>query len=470
MGIERSIHSITTRISLLFSCLTVLVLSIMGYVIMISVTHHFEEQDQMALRGKLALVQNILNDTSGTDANALIEAKLTDALVGHHELALTMLSESGDVVFATGHAQLPTSLLTQATEYDLSKPLLLTPANVHKHQYRAAVVILKAAPGGQRYRVAIAVDVGHHQLFLDSFEWQLLTVGSIGLLLMVVLGWVVTRHGLRPLHKMAQVAEGITAHKIKDRLPTMHLPAELRSLAASFNGMLNRLEDALARLSDFSSDIAHELRTPVNNLMTQTQVSLSKERSVEEYRDVLFSNMEEYERLARMIGDMLFLAKADNGQIVPHVETIMLGDEVHALFEFYDAVAAEKRVNLVCTGSADVLGDRLMLRRALSNLLSNAIRHASSGSTVNVTLKELQDRVEITVCNRGETLTADFLTRIFERFYRADASRYRVDEGAGLGLAITRSIVHAHHGQISASSAAGLTCFVMVIPRVHCSK
>lgn len=457
-------NSITTRISVLFSCLAVLVLSVMGYVIMISVTHHFEEQDQMALQGKLALVQNILNDTSGADANALIKAKLTDALVGHHELALKMASESGDVVFATHHAQLPTSLLNQATDYDLSKPLLLTPAIVHKHHYRAAVVILNATPSGLRYRVAIAIDVGHHQLFLDSFEWQLLTVGSIGLLLMVVLGWVVTRHGLRPVHNMALVAEGITAHKIKDRLPTTHLPAELRSLAASFNGMLNRLEDALARLSDFSSDIAHELRTPVNNLMTQTQVSLSKERSVEEYRDVLFSNMEEYERLARMIGDMLFLAKADNGQIVPHVETIVLGDEVHALFEFYDAVAAEKRVNLVCSGCAEVSGDRLMLRRALSNLMSNAIRHALPGSTVRVELHTMENRVEISITNQGDTLTPELQSRIFERFFRVDASRYRVDAGAGLGLAITRSIVLAHRGDISVTSTAGITRFLIKIP------
>lgn len=458
-------HSITTRISVLFSCLAVLVLSVMGYVIMASVTHHFEEQDQMALQGKLALVQNIINETSGAETYHLIQAKLADALVGHHELTLKMLDEDGAVVFATPHANFADTLFAQSVNFDSRRPLALIALDVQHHQYRATSVTLSSMPGGRRYRVVIAVDIGHHQVFLDSFGWQLATVGCSGLVLMVVLGWVATRHGLQPVHDMATVAEGITAQKIKERLPTEYLPAELRSLSASFNNMLNRLEDALARLSDFSSDIAHELRTPLNNLMTQTQVSLAKERTAEEYRDVLFSNMEEYERLARMIGDMLFLAKADNGQIVPHAETIFLADEVHALFDFYDALAAEKQVNLACTGTADVMGDRLMLRRALSNLMSNAIRHASPGSTIHVTLKAIQDKVEIKIINQGDTLTPDLLSRIFERFYRADASRYRVDEGAGLGLAITRSIVLAHRGEITATSEAGVTCFHMALPR-----
>lgn len=457
-------HSITTRISVLFSCLAVLVLSVMGYVIMASVTHHFEEQDQMALQGKLALVQNIINETSGAETYHLIQAKLADALVGHHELTLKMLDEDGAVVFATPHANFADTLFAQSVNFDSRQPLALIALDVQHHQYRATSVTLSSMPGGRRYQVVIAVDIGHHQVFLDSFGWQLATVGCSGLALMVVLGWVATRHGLQPVHDMATVAEGITAQKIKERLPTEYLPAELRSLSASFNNMLNRLEDALARLSDFSSDIAHELRTPLNNLMTQTQVSLAKERTAEEYRDVLFSNMEEYERLARMIGDMLFLAKADNGQIVPHAETIFLADEVHALFDFYDALAAEKQVNLACTGVADVMGDRLMLRRALSNLMSNAIRHASPGSTIHVTLKAIQDKVEIKIINQGDTLTPDLLSRIFERFYRADASRYRVDEGAGLGLAITRSIVLAHRGEITATSEAGVTCFHVALP------
>lgn len=456
--------SITTRISVLFSCLVVLVLIVMGYVISISVTHHFEDQDRMALEGKLALVQNILDETRSADAAETIKVKLADALVGHHELSLKMLTNEGSFVFATHAANFPPVFFARAIDYVPEQMLPLTSVDLRKRKFRATSVKLTSQATGQQYRVVIAIDVGHHQVFLDSFRWQLLVVGSAGLVLMVVFGWVATRHGLRPVHEMAQVAQGISAQRIKERLPPSHLPAELRSLAQSFNGMLDRLEDALARLSDFSSDLAHELRTPVNNLMTQTQVCLSKDRSIDEYRDVLFSNMEEYERLARMISDMLFLAKADNGQIVPRQEKISLVEEVQALFEFYDALASERQLTLVHSGKGELMGDRLMLRRAMSNLLSNAIRHATPASTVTVMLAQRPDEVEICVGNQGETLAAEMLERIFERFYRADASRYRVDEGAGLGLAITRTIIRAHQGEISATSEAGITSFHIVIP------
>ena len=144
----------------------------------------------------------------------------------------------------------------------------------------------------------------------------------------------------------------------------------------------DRLEEAFLRLSDFSSDIAHELRTPVSNLMTQTQVALSRARNADDYRSILESNAEEFEHMARMISDMLLLAKAENGLVVPHRETLQLGAEVRALFDYYDAVAEEKGITLMLEGDAEISADRLMLRRALGNLLSNAVRHATPGSSV----------------------------------------------------------------------------------------
>lgn len=458
--------SITTRISMLFSALAVLVLGVMGYVISMSVAHHFEMQDRMALEGKLALLQNILDEpvSMESNANAIIKGKLADALVGHHELVVAVVSAAGEPVFSSAHGAVPADYFAQSSEYDGDQSIPLVELAVEKHRYRAAIVSMSAHSQGKKYQVFLAIDRSIHDAFLENFHWQLLGVGGVGLSLIIVFAWVVTRQGLRPVVTMAQVVEGISAQKIKERLSITHLPAELRSLGISFNGMLDRLEEALARLSDFSSDIAHELRTPINNLMTQTQVSLSKDRSADEYREVLFSNMEEYERLARMIADMLFLAKADNGQIVPHLETIALRQEVEALFEFYDALAAEKHLQLECKGNASLSGDRLMLRRALSNLLSNAIRHANSDSRIEVALSQDNALITLAITNTGDVIAPEVLSRIFERFYRADASRFRVDEGAGLGLAITRSIVKAHRGEILAQSTEGITRFVVSLP------
>jgi two-component system heavy metal sensor histidine kinase CusS len=194
-------------------------------------------------------------------------------------------------------------------------------------------------------------------------------------------------------------------------------------------------------------------------------VAISKARTADQYREVLYSNLEEYERLARMIADMLFLAKADNGLIVPSSEMVDLAKEVRELFGFYEAYAEEHGVRLVLVGSGLVRGDRLMLRRALSNLLSNAIRHTLRDGSVNVRIDARKTgEIEVSVENPGEDIEPEHLPRLFDRFYRVDPSRQKASDGAGLGLAITRSIVEAHKGAIQASSSDGSTRFAITFP------
>lgn len=263
------------------------------------------------------------------------------------------------------------------------------------------------------------------------------------------------------MQALRQQAEGITANRLDTRLPAESVPVELADLAHTLNAMLARLEESFHRLSDFSSDLAHELRTPVSNLLTQTHVALSKSRSAEEYREVLASNSEEFERLSRMIADMLFLAKADNLLIVPSREQVDLQAEVESLLEFYDVLAEEKNIRISCHGQALLEGDRLMLRRAIGNVLSNAIRHTPDGGYIHIELEQVADKsVSLSIENSGETIPAEHLPRLFDRFYRADPSRHREGEGAGLGLAITRSIMRAHGGEVSVASAQGATVFV----------
>jgi two-component system heavy metal sensor histidine kinase CusS len=256
----------------------------------------------------------------------------------------------------------------------------------------------------------------------------------------------------------------VTAQRLSYRLPVERLPSELIELARSLNEMLARLEDAFVRLTAFSSDIAHELRTPVSNLMTETQVALSRSRTSAEYLSVLESNAEEYEHLSRMISDMLLLAKADNGLVVPHREQLNLATEVRALFDYYDAVAADKGVQFTLSGEGQLSADRLMLRRALGNLLSNAIRHAHADSDVCVAIQGRPQGMVIRVENTGDVIPLDCLERVFERFFRVDPSRQHRSEGTGLGLAITRSIVVAHGGTISATSCAARTAFLIQFP------
>jgi two-component system heavy metal sensor histidine kinase CusS len=324
-----------------------------------------------------------------------------------------------------------------------------------------AALVHTGTPDLPSLMVAVSVDITHHEHFMTSFKRTLWLFVAVAAALAGLLGWAAVRRGLAPLQAIRQGAAGVTASRLDYRLAVDSVPVELAELAETLNAMLARLEDSFRRLKDFSSDLAHELRTPISNLMTETQVALTKTRSADEYHDVLASNAEEYERLARMIGDMLFLAQADNGLIVPNCEPVDLAAEVRELFDFFDALAEEKTLQLSLTGAGQVSGDKLMLRRALANLLSNAIRHTPESGSIRISIESSADGTTLMIENSGEPIPEEHLIRIFDRFYRADPSRHRSSEGAGLGLAITRSIVQAHGGEISVRPTTDGVCFAM---------
>lgn len=314
-------------------------------------------------------------------------------------------------------------------------------------------------------RVFLAIDSAHHDDFMHDFRHTLWLFVACAALMVGLLGWFAARRGLAPLRAMREQAAAVTAQSLDRRVPTQAVPAELADLATTLNEMLERLEDAFRRLSDFSSDLAHELRTPISNLMMQTQVVLSRPRDAGIYRDILESNAEEYERLARMISDMLFLAKAENGLAIVHREPVDLAREVQDLFDFYEALADEQAIRLDVQGAGVVLGDRLMLRRALNNLLSNALRHTPAGGQVAVAIVRQEGQIVLTVENTGEMIPAQHLARLFERFYRADPSRQHASgEGTGLGLAITQAILRAHKGDVGVASHPGRTAFTLRFP------
>jgi two-component system heavy metal sensor histidine kinase CusS len=452
--------SLTLRLTLLFAAASTGVLLVLGLLIAHFVERHFVELDQQVLEGKLELVRAALQQRQGPGSAGLPE-RLRASLVGHHGLALAVLDQRGAIVFANTDVVMPRELTGRAWTGARSPPVTWSDRG---RPYRGVAEFL-AAGEEAGHTIAVATDISHHRTFQSAFRWVLGLFVGCAALLMGVLGWLSVGHGLAPLKSMSERASRITADRLDLRMGLEEVPVELEELAATLNRMLARLEDSFRRLSEASSDMAHELRTPVAALMTQTQVALSRKRGAEEYREVLVSCAEELDRLARTISEMLFLAKAENGLVIPAREFVDLGREVDELFDFYGALAEERRVRMRRDGQALVPGDRLMLRRALSNLLSNAIRHTAAGGEIAVRLGEsAHSGVEICVDNPGLPVPAAERERLFERFHRADPSRRREGEGAGLGLAITRSIVRAHGGTIDVDSSEGITRFTMRIP------
>jgi len=458
--------SITFRLTLLFSTASTAVLLVVGYLIGTLVEAHFEEIDLSDLNGKLELVRHTLEKARAPGDMNTVPHRLADALVGHHGLSVAVLDADRKMLFISPDSVFPADLLDNPPREDSSGRAKLMTWEKNGQAYRGIAATAATTVAGQRpATVVVAVNIEHHQVFMAAFQKSLWWAIAASIALTALLGWIAARRGLAPVREMAVVAQGISAHRLGERLPPESVPTELADLAIAFNDMLARLEGSFTRLSEFSSDLAHELRTPISNLMTQTQVAISKERSADQYREVLYSNLEEYERLARMIADMLYLAKADHGLIVPSSEVVDLAAEAHELFGFYEAFAEEQGVSLVLAGGGAVRGDRLMLRRALSNLLSNAIRHTTRGGSVQVRIDPGQSgEIQLSVENPGENIEPEHLPRLFDRFYRVDRSRHKASDGAGLGLAITKSIVEAHQGTIRSFSADGSTRFAITFP------
>lgn len=456
--------SLTRRLTLLFVLVSSVVLLGLGWVLQAAVERHFVEMDRAAIESQLDVLERLFARAPDEAGMLDLEASVEAMFARNPQMNLSARTESGQTLLSTSAVRVPVDEQALASRRASSGLLTWREDDV---PYRGMARRLQPEIEGMGdIIVSAAINISHHARFMERFNHTLWVFVLIAAVLSGLLGWWAARRGLTPLRTLQRRAARVTASQLDQRLPESRVPRELTALTHELNEMLARLEEAFDRLSAFSSDLAHELRTPVSNLLTQTQVVLSRCRDAESYREALISNAEELDRLSRMIADMLLLAKADHGLELPAVEPVALDEEIAELFDFYDALAEEEGVRLISEGRALIQGNRLMLRRALSNLLSNALRHSRRGGRVGVSIRDRGEEVELTVENEGETIPPDQLPRLFDRFYRGDPARTRDDAaGVGLGLAITRALVRAHRGEIRAQSGDGLTRFVVELPR-----
>lgn len=456
--------SLTARLSAFYALVSATVLVGLAILVAFATSQHFVELDRGYLQDKIGLVQKIVRESPSPD---LLSGRLDELLGSHHGLYID-LRQGDRVVYGTKGMVFPSGLAPEGatpTDWTLSDQTLRgLSARIDHPPISLNGPGASAAP----LQLLIALDIGHHLHFMQALSQTLALYSLVGIVVSSVLGWWAARRGLAPLRIMKERAMTVNAQKLDQRMPIEAVSVEFADLAESLNTMLGRLQADFARLQEFSSDLAHELRTPINNLLTQTQVSLVQKRDAEAYRDILASNAEEFQRLARMVSDMLFLAKTENGIELPNPEAISLDQEALDLFDFYDAVADEKRIRLKVIGEAQVMGDRLMVRRAIGNLLSNALRHSPSDAEVTVAIEERPGEASLCITNSGMTIAPEVLPRLFDRFYRVDKSRSHPEsDGTGLGLSITQAIMTAHGGSVSVTSTQGQTTFCLTFLSPH---
>ena len=314
--------------------------------------------------------------------------------------------------------------------------------------------------------IQVAVDRRHHESLLASYRKALGGMLAITIVACPLVAYRIARGGLRPVREISETARHIGSSTLAERIDSAGYPVELSALADTFNAVLDRLDDSFRRLSEWSADIAHELRNPIHNMRGEAEVALSRPRSAEEYKEALTSCLEESVRLSDLIARLLFLARAESPGTQLEREQVHVAKELAAVRDYYLEAAAEAKVTLTLAADDEmtVAVDRGLLRRAVANLVTNSLAYTPAGGTVGLGARRDNGWVWIEVSDTGVGIPAEQLPRVFDRFYRADRSRSQPG-GVGLGLAIVKGIVALHGGRTEIESEVGKgTRVALVIP------
>lgn len=427
----------------------------------LALDHQLDLRAHRELNDKLGQLRHTLDADPGLAALPLRGHSLQDQLMGHDNLSATLLDERPGRPAQFNSGPIRDLAVLDRIAGD-GRAFGWTSSDGRRLLTERSLVRLR---DGNTLRIFLTLDRRDDDALLGAFlrsAWLAIPP----LLLLIALGArLVAKRGLLPLRQFGQVASLVTTQDLSHRIPLQDLPRELGKAARALNLMLHRLDNGVQQLTQFSDDIAHELRSPIGNLLGKAQVTLTRSRTKDEYEAVLVASTEELERVGRIVSDMLFLAQVSHPRALLPQEPVQLDKEATKVAELFDFSAEEKSLCISVEGHGQVTGDRLMIQRAISNLLSNAIRHTPEGGRIDVQVLDDGDAVTLQVQNPGAGIAAEHLPHLFERFYRVDKSRSRAQGGTGLGLAIVRSIMELHLGAASVqSSEEGPTRFLLTFP------
>ena len=466
-------NSLAAGLAVVFTLALAIILLVTSIWVYWGLERRMNQEDREAVLRKLDTAAVLLR-THAADSEALRqEAYLPLPPNAPHNLYLS-LTGGGKILLQTpgfrrAFASLPSFAATAG------RPPLLRETTSDGRHFLVANLTLVARPRSgapsEPLQLEVALDRSTEARILADYRVRLAWVLGIALLVSALAGYGIAWRGLRPLRRMADAASRIGANNLHQRLETAGLSAELRTLATAFNETLERLEGAFERISQFSADMAHELRTPISNLWGELEVALGRPRDAAQYREALESAVEECARLSQMIQSLLFLAQSEKPDGALLHEPLAVAEEVKKLVEFFDPVAGEARVQL-STETAPGLtlrADRVLLQRALGNLISNAIAYTSPGGQVTISAKVQNAFICIEVRDTGCGIAAEHQPHLFDRFYRVDPSRSRQRGGLGLGLALVRKIVLLHGGEVGVESVPshGSRFWVRLPQKIH---
>ncbi|NVZ66033.1 heavy metal sensor histidine kinase [Pseudomonas gingeri] len=458
---NRRHYSLTLRLALVFVLLAFAVLATTGVALYRELERELIRRDDSTLVYRIDQLRNFLNDSNTLE---LIRTKpvLFQNMLGNRESVL-MIGESGqEPLLEVNPADIDIPDLTPVT---INHSLALTDVQHLPGVNGAPFSAISANIDSGKLKVTIGRLMTERTAVLASYRLSVYVLASLAAIVLALIGYVVVHRGLLPLRRLAHHAHGIGIGNLTERLDGQGAPKELLPMIDSFNTMLERLATGFAQLSQVSTDMAHELRTPINNLLGETQVAMQQNRSVEHYQQLLASNVEELERLARMLDNMLFLARTDPGSARDQRQELNAADELERVADYFEGLAADADISIRAEGEGLIWAEPMLLRRALANLCANAIKYGAADSELLIQAVPSADGIKLRVRNHGPTIPAEHLPRLFERFYRVDQSRERSAQSNGLGLSIVATIMQLHSGRYSVTSENGVTCFELFFPR-----
>jgi len=458
---------LTTWYTVVSFVFVLLAVGILYWALEASLTH----SEDVFLADKVHVLRAILRDRPQALIALRREVELESAARREYaETYVRLLDEHGQPSLSTPgmDALLPPSAFTKVIPPDVEASGGVEIHSDETTSFRA--IAAQAHIGGSgptNWLIQVAVDRRHHESLLASYRRALAGMLAITVIACPLVAYRIARRGLRPVHEISETARHIGSATLAERIDSAGYPVELSVLADTFNGMLDRLDESFRRLSQWSADIAHELRTPIHNMRGEAEVALSRARSAGEYKEALTSCLEESVRLSDLIARLLFLARTENPGTQLERERVRVARELAAVREYYAEAAAEANVTLTVAADKRMTAavDRGLLQRAVGNLVANAIAHTPPGGTITVGARLDQGRVRIEVSDDGVGIPAEDVSRVFDRFHRADRSRSSQPGSMGLGLAIVKGIVTLHGGETEIESEVGKgTRIALVFP------
>jgi two-component system, OmpR family, heavy metal sensor histidine kinase CusS len=460
------IGSIRTRLTVLYTLTAlILLLTIAGFLYWETINILYKA-DYQFLSDEVDTIQYILNNNK-TDLTALKKVAIdmplnTDSSI--YRYFVRVINDEDQVMIETP------GIDAVVKDHKDASMKLLGKKRYWYYSVHASNYLLIKAPinlgNGKLGSIQIVLDLSHqHDVISDR---KILIISILALTICaLILGFYISHKGTQSLYEITETAKEITISSLHRRIDPKHWPKELRELGTAFNQMLDRIQASYLRLNQFSADLAHELRTPIGNLIGETEVSLSYSHNVDEYRNVLESNLEELHRISQLIENILFLARAENPERVIQKKLLNIQEEIAIVCEFYQAMADEKNIKITYEGTGSLYANSVMIRRMISNIISNSLNYTLPDGLIHFKMTTTNDGVlQIIASDNGIGILVEHLPKIFDRFYRVDSARSQFSGGTGLGLAIVKSIVELHQGTVSITSAPekGTTIF-LVFPK-----